>query len=301
MFGLTGREEEAVEDRREPPRPLSWHPSSTQFQVPSHTSAPNPLPNHAYTDWVPYQSGPSRNSGFESGYSSVSARGPAYQDHSQNLAAFPQPNDNGAFDGGSHTSVSSWQDIGQRVPVTSYAMSSYSTPQTEPAPWYLQNWTQIAQAQSAPSRPASPDFLPIQYPSMQQDASSQSGLDDDDDSMDVGKELVGMGLYDPPERVQPWQSSLLQGTGKGLKLEETWQPPEPDEDADDASSEDGSVDEPPARDEEQWSLKSERQLPANMEGQSFFFDDDETYTREWWFQQLKQPTVQDAGLGYGWL
>jgi len=111
-----------------------------------------------------------------------------------------------------------------------------------------------------------------------------------------------MGLYDPPEGIQAWQSpALLQSTGKGLKLEETWQPPEQEEDGDDASSDDGSVDEPPVKEEEQWSLKAGEEVSANMDGKSFFFDDEETYTKEWWFQQLKQPTVQDAGLGYGWL
>jgi hypothetical protein len=141
----------------------------------------------------------------------------------------------------------------------------------------------MAQTQSEISRPASTDFLPIQHPT-QQDGKSQSALEDDD-SEEADKELVGMGLYDPPEGFQSWQSGLLQSRGKGLKLEETWQPPEQDDDADDASSDDGSVDEPPTGDDQRWSLNAGQQLPASMEGRSFFFDDDEMYTKEWWFQQ----------------
>jgi hypothetical protein len=40
-----------------------------------------------------------------------------------------------------------------------------------------------------------------------------------------------------------------------------------------------------------------------MEGQSFFFDEDETVSKEWWFQQMKQPSMpmRANGLGYGWL
>jgi len=147
------------------------------------------------------------------------------------------------------------------------------------------------------------EFLPIQHPSTHTDGRSNLAFDDDD-SEDGDGDLVGMGLYDPPEGIQAWQSpALLQSTGKGLKLEETWQPPEQEEDGDgdDASSDDGSVDEPLVKEEEQWSLKASEEVSANMDGKSFFFDDEETYTKEWWFQQLKQPTVQDAGLGYGWL
>jgi hypothetical protein len=160
----------------------------------------------------------------------------------------------------------------------------------------------MVQAQTEHSRSSSTEFLPIQHPSGEEDRQSRSAFDDDESEDDDG-DLVGMGLYDPPEGTHTWQSStLVHGTGKGLKLEETWQPPpEQEEDEDDASSYDGSVDEPPAKEDDHWSLKASKDVPANMEGKSFFFDDDETYTKEWWFQQLKQPTAQDAGLGYGWL
>jgi hypothetical protein len=128
---------------------------------------------------------------------------------------------------------------------------------------------------------------------------------------DSGKELVGLGLYDTPEPAFSWNSSnRTGGTGKGLKLEETWQPPEEeDEDeegGDDASSDDGSVPEL-AEVAEPTQLpvsKVEQYTPTtNMDGQSFFFDEQESYTREWCYQQLKQPSMplQDAGLGYGWL
>jgi hypothetical protein len=126
---------------------------------------------------------------------------------------------------------------------------------------------------------------------------------------DDGKELVGMGLYDLPDSTSSWN-----GTGKGLKLEETWQPPEDDDDdesdeEDDASE--ASVEEPspPLPQVSQPTQRLElpvhvkAQTPGSMDGQSFFFDEDETVSREWWYQPLKQTSmpVRDAGLGYGWL
>lgn len=125
-----------------------------------------------------------------------------------------------------------------------------------------------------------------------------------------------MGLYDAPDPTANW-GSLVEATGKGLKLEETWQPPEveededdDDDDDDDASSE-GSMGEPspplpatnPQSQQLQLPVHCKAQMSGSMAGQSFFFDDDETVSKEWWFQQLKQPDmpVQDTGLGYGWL
>jgi hypothetical protein len=159
-------------------------------------------------------------------------------------------------------------------------------------PWYLNEWARKNQAENG-----SADFLPIQHPSV-----SAADAEDDEDMDDSGEELVGMGLYDSPEPFSTLNSSCLAGsTGKGLKLEETWQPPEQDEDAeaDDASSDEGSIEEPPAAaPAPQLALPNTKpQLSTNMEGQSFFFEEDENYTKNWCYQQMKHP-VQDAGLGY---
>ncbi|KAF2190261.1 hypothetical protein K469DRAFT_561430 [Zopfia rhizophila CBS 207.26] len=293
MFGLTGGEEETVEDRREPARPFSWHPS-TQFQFPSRSTRVELTPSqnkaHHYSD-------SSRNSTHGSDFYSLSARSSMYPEQTRNFSTHLQSQETNR---GSQSSDSSWQDVSQ--PGHSYALSSYSTPSTEPLPWYLQEWARKAQAKTSNSGPGSTDFLPIQHPSAEHETDS---IMEDDDMEDSGKELVGMGLYDLPDTALSWNSSgLVEGTGKGLKLEETWQPPEnedEEEDADDASSDDGSMEELPAKESEQLPLNTKPQLPTNMEGQSFFFDEDETYTKEWWFQQLKQPTVRDTGLGYGWL
>ncbi|ORY17136.1 hypothetical protein BCR34DRAFT_475224 [Clohesyomyces aquaticus] len=294
MFGA-GEVEEAHEERRELSRPLSWHPSSTQFHVPSRNSVIEPLPSQ---DWSLYPAS-ARNSTYGSDFYSLSTRNSVCPDQTQMVPQYA-PSQDGR---GSQSSESSWQDPNQHA--SSYAASTFSTPSTEPLPWYLREWARKNNSQITNSGNGSSDFLPIQHPS-----ATESAVEDEDEEMeDSGRELVGMGLYDLPEPDLAWTSSKSsEGTGKGLKLEETWQPPEDDEDddedaeADDASSDDGSVEELPAK-EAALAVNVKPQISSNMKGQSFFFDEDETYTKEWWFHQLKQPSVpvRDAGLGYDWL
>lgn len=89
---------------------------------------------------------------------------------------------------------------------------------------------------------------------------------------------------------------------KGLKLEETWQPPEEMEDDDDEDSSD-EEEEPPRVSEQQWSHMALPIVNTNLSGQSFFFEDEVANAgTDWWYQQSKQPTAvpQDGAIGYGW-
>lgn len=150
------------------------------------------------------------------------------------------------------------------------------------------------------SHNASSDFLPIQHPTTHDEEMEEEG----------GEKLVALGLYDLPEPSLSW--GMDEATGKGLKLEETWQPPEEEDDEeeeDDASSEASEEPSPPLpavnerTQQLQLPVHVKAQTPGSMDGQSFFFDDDETVSKEWWYQQVKRPSmsVQDNGLGYGWL
>lgn len=294
MFGIEDSEDE-VEERPQPTRPVSWHPSSNPYFAP-FSSAQVASPSQEEWSWH----APSRNTGRGSDFYSLSTRNSMYDSNTihQTYSAghgMHQESDESGY---------SWQGVPQQT--QSHAHSALNTPTTEPLPWYLQQWAQKNQVYSfMNSQNGSAEFLPIQNPLDHDDR-----MDEDDDS----KELVGMGLYDAPDPTSNW-GSLVEATGKGLKLEETWQPPEAeeeedDDDDDDASSE-GSMGEPspplPATNPQSQQLQLpdnfKAQTPASMAGQSFFFDDDETVSKEWWFQQLKQPDmpVQDAGLGYGWL
>ncbi len=69
-----------------------------------------------------------------------------------------------------------------------------------------------------------------------------------------GEVLIGMGLYDPPEKdttdptLQSYRTSVAhllgaaykypEPTGKGLKLEDAWEPPEIEDDDDDDDDDD---------------------------------------------------------------
>ncbi|KAF2681541.1 hypothetical protein K458DRAFT_243789, partial [Lentithecium fluviatile CBS 122367] len=299
MMGITG-DGAAMENRPEPAstRPMSWHPSSAHIQVPRSAA----YEQHEPQDYSRHYPESSRNSAHGSDFYSMSARNSMYMEPLQNNATYPH-----GYEGhrGSQDSDDSWN-------TQAYTQSSYSTPATEPMPWYLQEWARKNQVQS---QHGSADFLPIQHPATQQETHTP-----DEEMEDSGKELVGMGLYDIPDLSLEWDSAQVEPTGKGLKLEETWQPPEEDDNeeddddeeegnGDDSSSEDGEDElpmPPPAKqaaEQLQAPVNMKPQTPSSMEGQSFFFEEDDNITKEWWYPQLRQPSlpVRDAGIGYGWL
>ncbi|KAL9080367.1 MAG: hypothetical protein Q9157_000823 [Trypethelium eluteriae] len=140
-------------------------------------------------------------------------------------------------------------------------------------------------------------------------------------SKDSSKSLVGMGLYDPPEPLaNSWRihvdgyhswlaPDLVQSSGKGLKLEETFEPPpdhgddgEDDEEEDDhGSSEDEVQEEPPSMDDPRLHVTVASNQPTNLAGQSFFFDDDEPYSNDWWYGQPKNVPAPNTAFEYGWI
>lgn len=186
--------------------------------------------------------------------------------------------------------------------------TALNTPVSEPLPWYLQQWAQKNQAQvMLDPHVRSPEWLPIQGHAEQEEAAEE----------DAGEGLVALGLYDVPEPSPIWDTTL-EGTGKGLKLEETWQPPAQDEDG--VAEENGEEDSSEASVEEpspplpptnalcpypymQMPVHGKSQPSGSMQGPSVFLGGDESVSNEWWFQSLQPVTmpVRDRGLGYGWL
>ncbi|QDS77170.1 hypothetical protein FKW77_001778 [Venturia effusa] len=109
-------------------------------------------------------------------------------------------------------------------------------------------------------------------------------------------ELIGLGLYDPPGTILPF----MHRDGKGLKLEETWQPPEEMEDADADEESEDEEEEPPRPEDAQ--LPQARLPMVNLSGQSYFFDEKAAGLKtEWWYHQLKNSVPQAGTLGYGWI
>jgi len=148
-------------------------------------------------------------------------------------------------------------------------------------------------------------FLPIQLPQTNQENHSSQPFKNL--RRRKSEELIGLGLYDPPEPPGSWLLSGTPPSGKGLKLEETWQPPpteDENEEVDDESSEEEEEEEPPqVYDHQEWSATRPAVMPMpNMNGHSFFFEDDEAaVSNEWWYHQIKYPNTQLAGIVYGWL
>ncbi|OAL05263.1 hypothetical protein IQ06DRAFT_67058 [Phaeosphaeriaceae sp. SRC1lsM3a] len=287
MFGI--EPEEMYDERPQQSRPMSWHPSSSQFQAQHASSYFEPQ-----QDWC---SASPQHSVQGSDFYSLSTRNSTYD----SMARQTVHSGTYGMHRGSDESDQSWQDASYQTP--SYVHSTLNTPITEPLPWYLQKWAQQNQEQAMmSSHNASSDFLPIQHPAAQDEEMDEDG----------GEKLVALGLYDLPEPSLSW-NGMEEATGKGLKLEETWQPPEEEdeeeEEGDDASSEASEEPSPPLpavnerTQQLQLPVHVKAQTPGSMDGQSFFFDDDETVSKEWWYQQVKRPSmsVQDNGLGYGWL
>lgn len=102
-------------------------------------------------------------------------------------------------------------------------------------------------SQSAPATPEEP--INLHYPGVAAAKQHEDfypaepvdvKVEDDEDDGDI---LVGLGLYDPPEHLHGGLlGASFEPTGKGLKLEDAWEPPaeeedDEDEEADDAESE----------------------------------------------------------------
>ena len=104
---------------------------------------------------------------------------------------------------------------------------------------------------SAPRTPPDNNYFSAAEPAQARIPSEGSivACQEQDDEQQEGEILVGMGLYDPPEKeimdptLQSYRSSVAQllgaaytypePTGKGLKLEDAWEPPENLDDEDD--------------------------------------------------------------------
>ena len=127
------------------------------------------------------------------------------------------------------------------------------------------------------------------------------------------KELVGMGLYDDkngsmvstsplsPEGHTPSSDMHRNSMGKGLKLEETWQPPgeELAEEGEDYSSDEAEDDLLVAPSTQQPQVQDFSNY-EDLSNQSFFFESDDQYTNYMAFNQSMQycdPKAPDPSSG----
>ncbi|KAJ0290428.1 hypothetical protein Brms1b_001322 [Colletotrichum noveboracense] len=246
-----------------PSRPLSWHPSTFQQQqhkLPVQQSVahyPFPATTSAYHETDSYTA-----------YQQFPPTPAAYSCSTSPAAAFsPLSLPFGAYDGSSYLPVEGW-NVPQQAP-PAYVSSTEAAGYAEPFPALPStlpdltpsttstSWNSYPMDGFTSTSPPTPETLPqAQQPQPivpNEDTIPYQPLDEPEEE---GEILVGMGLYDAPDKYdhdpqldasRSAMSSLLgapyrprEGTGKGLKLEESWQPPEEsdDEDQEDADGED---------------------------------------------------------------
>ena len=224
-------------------RPMSWHPSSQKSQYPSfsnHNAFGNArfsmtdqqslaaeelttpvMPPNIENSFVPTYIG------LDDSYKYPSSVLGVYDEHPEGFNL--------------DTTYDSCLGFSTNIKSQPMLYDDYQPP--PPPPCATQAWTESLSEFPSHTNPPTPDFLPIQHPS---DIWTEQ-VEEPVRPLPVRKhsmELVGMGLYDSPSNgfLESGMASLQQpgsgesqreSLGKGLKLEETWQPPEED----DASSE----------------------------------------------------------------
>jgi hypothetical protein len=258
-------------------RPVSWHPSSHMTpQAPYQTSSytiPRVELNGSFNS---YELPPTP--AVFSGYTSpASAFSPLSQPFSNDQQQFQYTDDTFFFptvacdytNSSLYTPYQTSSPIPQQMDDQNYAPITSSVDQSMYSHFGWSSFTTNG-FDNATAPPTPEDFLPIQHPDPSLSTDEAIPYHPLDDSESTGEELIGMGLYDTPEKAPPsdphldnyralMMTQLLgpayrkqEPTGKGLKLEETWNPPTSDdgeegEDAEDDEDAEGStVDDTPA-------------------------------------------------------
>ncbi|KIW33441.1 uncharacterized protein PV07_00293 [Cladophialophora immunda] len=244
------------------PRPVSWHPNS--FEALNSTF--NPVANEQ--DLSTWDFSTAQVHGLVTPISYPSMNEPQIQEPFTPLDELPTRDPGFVFESEPYLE-SMWLNQGQVKPNSNSFPLYPEQPFSQPA-W---GFNQPVMAPNVQTAPSSPNCLPLQ----------NFGLDtlslgnSDSKSKDNSEELVGMGLYDSPAEVQ--SSSLLFGRSagsvrKGLKLEESFEPVEQEDE-----NEDGELDTEDAEEDESGQQEVEEQDedgcqvwntsdPARYEGQS---------------------------------
>lgn len=294
---------------QEPARPVSWHPSTrtpnrssgwtTSYYAPGRYSMgdhqslaldsfPQPVPQSEV------ESTATRSTHYSMDGSSIACQSTAMSLYESNLQSL---NLDTSYQScmASDTTNHQYTDMTMLDGFPAFSPNSYST----------QTWAESLSAFPTYTTPPTPDFLPIQHPSDMWQGYMHGSVPPI--PRKPSKELVGMGLYDDiPDRGSFSLESAFDGhfgdvishaqlerTGKGLKLEETWQPPEDEDDEGEEDDEDEDEDELEEVKSEKASEAVKQEAPTSSEptttqgnppttygdlsNQSFFFDSDDSY------------------------
>ncbi|KAF6843810.1 hypothetical protein CMUS01_01729 [Colletotrichum musicola] len=234
-----------------PSRPLSWHPSTFQHQQ-------HKLPVQQHLSQYPFPSASSAYHDCDSfpAYQQFPPTPAAYSCNTSPTVSFsPLSIPFGAYDGSAYLPVEGW-NVPQQAP-PAYVSSETAGYASEPFPALSTTLPDLTPSSTSTSwnaypmngfpstSPPTPETLPQAQQAQpivpNEDTIPFQPLDEPEEE---GEILIGMGLYDAPDKYdndpqldasRSAMSSLLggyvarEGTGKGLKLEESWQPPESDD------------------------------------------------------------------------
>lgn len=261
-------------------RPVSWHPGNHLAPQPVYQSTfpiatPDMNTQYQYFDFPPT---PAAYSGYTSPASTFSPLSMPYNGYEQQM--YPYQETTTSIPSESYT-------INHQFVVEQPAQSfvPQPTPNQDPSMYSHFDWNNFAAngfENSTTAPPTPENFLPIQHPEPTfpaEETIPYHPLSDDDDGEE---ELIGMGLYDSPEPAKTpssdpqlnnyramMMSSLfgtatrrVEPTGKGLKLEETWNPPPSDDEDEDDEDQDGEGDDEDEVEFAEASLNSQAVLPV---------------------------------------
>lgn len=289
-------------------RPVSWHPSSMGFVYPRPVSTYEPSNRRSIAAYqtvdvhgmpTPMTQPDSNSDSMVDNWFSLEG----------NSGVYPQQMNYGfgpaglRLDTGFPTNVHVDSNS-----ATNNVSTAQSYPSGSSATYSTQTWTESLSTFPSYTAPPTPDILPIQNPT---EEACEEEVGEREPSLPPlprkdSKELVGMGLYDVPDRSSysfesiggdgtSYFSERHESMGKGLKLEDAWEPPEESDDDDDGEDEpeDGYAEDDPAVEKESEKAKAKatevvvvssepatetmRQLYGDMSNQSFFFDGDDNY------------------------
>ena len=235
-----------------PARPVSWHPSS---EAPPWVTGGQQLTKYPFST-------PNMHAEQQGSYLAQPMLSPVmtYSSNTSPASTFsPLP----VMAGGPHLgpadswdmaegSVQFYQSGGAGKLSELLPPSNDATTDTTPAGHGL-DWNSYVMQSYNNTTPPTPDSFP-QVRDMKTSVSEESiPFEELDDAEEEGEILVGMGLYDTPEKRQEdpqlnnyrsTVTSLLgsrfrseEPTGRGLKLEETWEPPKSEDGEDDNEEE----------------------------------------------------------------
>lgn len=247
-------------------RPVSWHPSTHQF--PSTLPVPPvstqqqqtqfPFPSQYEYDFYAASAQmpptPAAYSAYSSPVSNLSPlQLPSYANYEvPQTYASPCWNMSAAPVTASMPAISQVQTPAYATTTTSSSytppqlvssMPSYAEPHYSPVSWAQIPATTYNHNVTAPPTPEDPPKLQQPDPVVVKQEPmpySPAEVKEEEEEEEEGDILIGLGLYDPPEKLGMLGASF-EPTGKGLKLEDAWEPPADEDDDEDEEEEDGDA------------------------------------------------------------